>query len=158
AYRELGVRTILATPLLREGAAIGVLLMRRLAVRRFTDQQIELLKTFADQAVIAIANTRLFRELEERNRDLSEALEQQTATSEILRVIASSPTDLQPVLDVLAANAARLCAATEALIYGVDCDNLRKLAAFGSVPSPVPVGAAVPLSRRTVICRAVLDR
>jgi signal transduction histidine kinase/putative methionine-R-sulfoxide reductase with GAF domain len=158
AYRELGVRTILATPLLREGAAIGVLLMRRLAVRPFTDQQIELLKTFADQAVIAIENTRLFQDLQDRNRDLAESLEQQTATSEILRVIASSPTDLQRVLDVVAENAARLCAATEALIYGVDCDNLRKLAAFGSVPSPVPVGAAVPLSRRTVICRAVLDR
>jgi two-component system, NtrC family, sensor kinase len=103
-----GARTILATPLLREEVAIGAIVIRRTEVRPFTDNQIALLKTFADQAVIAIENVRLFKELQERNRDLTEALEQQTATGEVLRVIASSPTDLQPVLNTLIANGVKL--------------------------------------------------
>ena len=87
--------------MLREGTLIGVILIRRTVVQPFTEKQIELVTTFADQAVIAIENVRLFQELQVRNRDLTEALEQQTATSEILRVIASAPTDDYPVLDVL---------------------------------------------------------
>jgi GAF domain-containing protein len=120
-----GTRTALNVPLMREGVAVGAIMIRRTEVRPFSDKQIALLKTFADQAVIAIENVRLFKELEERNRQLTESLEQQTATGEILRVIASSPTDIQPVLNVVAENAARLCDATDAVIHRIDGDKLR---------------------------------
>ena len=116
ADERLGIRTLLAVPLLREGVYVGAIMIRRTEVRPFTDKQIALLKTFADQAVIAIENVRLFQELKE-------ALEQQTATSEILGVIASSPTDVQPVLDTVAEHAARLCGAGDALIFRVNGDR-----------------------------------
>src|SRR4029453_1317009 len=106
----LGFRTYLGAPLRQHEKLIGVLSARRMELRPFTPVQIKLLETFADQAVIAIENVRLFQELKE-------ALEQQTATSEILGVIASSPTDIQPVLDVVAQNAARLCESSDAQIY-----------------------------------------
>src|SRR5262249_56290791 len=98
-------------PLLREGTPIGALTLTRSAVRPFTDKQIELLTTFADQAVIAIENVRLFDEVQARTRELSESLEQQMATSEVLPVITSSPAPLQPVFEAMLANAVRLCEA-----------------------------------------------
>ena len=118
--KELGYRTILMVPLLREGVAIGAIMIRRTEVRPFTDKQLELVRTFAAQAVIAIENVRLFRELETRNRDLTETLEQQTATSDILRVISSSPTDVQPVFDTIAQNARRLCDAEFCAVFRYD--------------------------------------
>src|SRR5262249_5455461 len=112
ALTRRSIRTVLATPLLREGVPIGVIYMRRSEVQPFTDKQIALAKTFADQAVIAIENVRLFSELGSRNRELTEALARETATGEILRVIASSPTELQPVFDAIAERAMYLCGAS----------------------------------------------
>ena len=140
-----GSRTILATPLLREGVAIGTVVIRRTEVRPFTDKQIALLKTFADQAVIAIENVRLFRELQARNRDLSEALNQQTATSDVLRVIASSPTELQPVLDTVIANAVRLAGAKTGHIRQLDGEFLRLVAHYGESPEMIAAIHTTPL-------------
>jgi GAF domain-containing protein len=141
-------RTYLAAPLRQQRELIGALFARRTEVRPFTPAQIKLLETFADQAVIAIENVRLFQEL-------TEALEQQTATSEILGVIASSPTDLQPVLDVVARNAARLCESDDALIWRLDGDSLRLVAKYGSLPSG-DLGQEAP--RSGVLGPAVADR
>ena len=106
------LRTLLAAPLRQQGELIGIMGARRTEVRPFTPAQIKLLETFADQAVIALENVRLFKEFEKSNRKFTNNLEQQTATSEILGVIASSPTDIQPVLDAVAENAARLAGQT----------------------------------------------
>jgi len=152
---RLGIRTVLATPLVRENLVVGAIVIRRLEARPFDDKQMALLRTFADQAVIAIENVRLFKELETRNRDLTEALEQQTATSEILRVIASSPTDVRPVLDVVAENAARLCGSYDAMIRLVEGNIIRLVAHHGPVPHAVPER---PIDRWSASGRAVVDR
>ena len=149
------VRTALATPLLREGAAIGVLLVYRTEIRPFTDKQITLLQTFADQAVIAIENVRLFKELEEKNRVVTAALEQQTATAEILRVISSSPTDVQPVLDAVAENATRVCEAGDGAVLLIRDGAFRIAAHHGSIS--MPFDEPIPIVPGTVAGRAVLD-
>jgi GAF domain-containing protein len=156
AQKVGGYRTLLSVPMFREGTLIGAIAMSRAEVQPFTDKQIELVTTFADQAVIAIENVRLFKELETRNRELNESLEQQTATSQILGVIASSPTDIQPVLDVVAQNAARLCEANDAIIYRVDADGPRPIAHYGPVPAFQQHHR--PLSRGLPVGRAVIDR
>ena len=101
---------------------------------------------------------RLFTELEARNRELTEALEQQTATAEILRVISSSPTDLQPVMDVVAESAARFCGAPDATILRLEGESLRVVARYGSMPGAVPIGETVPATPQVVTGRAVHDR
>ena len=146
----VGWRTYLTAPLVQQGKLIGLLNARRIEVRPFTPPQIKLLETFADQAVIALENVRLFQELKE-------SLEQQTATSEILGVIASSPTDIQPVLDVVAANAARLCDANDAAIWRAESDKFWLVAAHGSIPI-VRREETRPMSRRGPLGRAMIDR
>ena len=152
--RDSGTRTMLVTPLLREDIPIGAISIRRTEVRPFAEKHISLLKTFAAQAVIAIENVRLFKELEERNRDLTEALEQQTATSKILEVIASSPTDVQPVLEAIAESATRLCDGTDAHISHVDGEILR----LNAHTNDASLQRDVPITRNHIAGQAILDR
>ncbi len=157
AQQEYGFRSVLFVPMLRDGVSIGAIGVSRTVIGAFPEQQVQLLKTFADQAVIAIENVRLFKELEARNRDLTESLEQQTATSEILRVISSSPTDTQPVLDAVAQSATRLCDAYDAWIGLKDGEHCRSGAHHGPIPLPSGAGPR-PISRGWVAGRAVVDR
>ena len=132
SLKSLGIRTGLAVPLLREGAPIGAITIRRNEVRPFTEKQIKLLETFADQAVIAIENVRLFKELQERNAELREALEHQTATSEVLGIISRSPTDVQPVLDAIVESAARVCGIDDVVLRLREEDMMARAGSFRS--------------------------
>lgn len=146
-YQRLGGhRTVFGVPLLRNGEPIGALNLGRFTVRAFTERQIELVQTFADQAVIAIENARLFREVETRTRELTEALELQTATSEVLRVISRSAFDLQTVLDTLVQSAARLCYADRSCIYERDGELYRWLSSFGFSDEVVTYTKAHPFA------------
>src|SRR5262245_2200749 len=164
--RRLGYRTILCVPLLRAAEAIGVITIRRTEVRPFTDRQIDLLKTFADQAVIAIENTRLFevvqartRELTERTGELTETLEYQTATSDVLNVISRSPTSVQPVFETIARSAARLCSALNCFVYRFDGNLVHFAAGDGLAPEDKEGARSVyplPPGRASAATRAIL--
>ena len=129
-----GIRTFLSVPMLREGNSIGVINIRRTEVRPFSERQIKLLETFAAQAVIAIENVRLFKEFQERNAELREALEHQTATAEVLGIISRSPTDVQPVLDAIVESAARVCGIDDVLLRLREGKRMVARAHFGPIP------------------------
>ena len=151
-----GFRTVLSVPMLREGSPIGVLALTRHEVRPFTDKQIALVSTFADQAAIAIENVRLFESVEARTRELSEALEQQTATSEVLGVISSSPTDVQPVFETIANNSVNLCGARYCIVYSFDGDLIHVVAHHNL--DPVALDALHQIWPRAPDARALVGR
>jgi GAF domain-containing protein len=166
--RQAGFRAVLSVPMLRDGAPIGAITVTRREARAFSDDQIALLQTFADQAVIAIENVQLITELQQKNRALtqahaqvSESLEQQTATSDILRVISSSPTDVQPTFDAIAASATQLCGAVNGLVIQFD-GHLMHLVAHHNLSAErlEALGRTYPLppSRGSVSGRSILTR
>jgi signal transduction histidine kinase len=151
---QFGIRSFLAVPLVREAVPIGLITMQRTEVRPFSDKQIALLKTFADQAVIAIENVRLFKELEGRNRDL-------TATAEILRVISSSPTDVQPVFDTIVRSAVALCDGLFSALYQFDGALLHRVAQHNYTPEALEASDRIFPTRPTRALgsgRAILER
>jgi GAF domain-containing protein len=145
--KRLGHRTILGVPMLREGVAIGTIQLRRAEVNPFTDKQAELLKTFGDQAVIAIENTRLLNELRQRTEDLTEALEQQTATSEVLQAISSSPGELERVFQTMLESATRICEAKFGSMYLREGDAFRIVAIHNAPPAFAEARRLQPLVR-----------
>jgi two-component system, NtrC family, sensor kinase len=156
-----GYRTHLGVPLMRDGSPIGVILVSRRTVRPFDSKQIELVRTFADQAVIAIENTRLFEEVQTRTRDLSESLEHQTATAEVLTIISRSPTDVQPVFEAIARSAAGLCEAELSAIYRYDGELIFALAnTLQSKQQRELFERIYPIrpGRGTPVARAILER
>jgi GAF domain-containing protein len=152
-----GARTILNLPMLKENVLIGVITIFKQEIRPFTDKQMELVTNFAAQAVIAIENTRLLKELRQRTDDLSESLEQQTAISDILRVISSSPGEVKPVFASVAEHAARICEAQIVDVLIVEGDTLRYAAEFGEF-GRILHGETAPLNRDSVMGRSICDK
>jgi two-component system, NtrC family, sensor kinase len=151
--RRQGYRTILSVPLMREGVAIGAIVLRRAETRLFSERQIALLQTFADQAVIAIENVRLFEEEQQRTHDLSDSLQQQTATADVLRVISSSPGELEPVFNSMLANAMRVCEAKLGFMYRYDGDIWEIMAQHGAVAAYAEIAQrSVRPGPETVVC------
>ena len=157
--QKADLRTALGVPLLREGNPIGVILVGRHAVQPFTDKQIDLVETFADQAVIAIENVRLFDEVQARTRDLTESLQQQTATADVLKVISRSTFDLQTVLSALIESAARLCSADQGAITREINGTFFRAATYGhsSEFSDYIRETPVQLDRSSVAGRALVE-
>jgi GAF domain-containing protein len=150
--RISGYRAGVLVPLVKQGQGIGVIILTHAEPgSRLSEKQLALVRTFADQAVIAIENVRLFNETKE-------SLEQQTAIGEVLRVISSSPADVAPVLDTVAARAAKICEASDARVFLAEGAVLRLVAGFGDVPLSMVVGDSVPLDRSTASAHAVVDR
>jgi signal transduction histidine kinase len=158
--QRAGFRTGLAVPLLREGRPIGVIALQRKTVRPFSDKQIELLNTFADQAVIAIENVRLFDEVQARTEELSESLRQQTATAEVLKTISRTVFDLQRVLETLLENAVRICGAKHGMIFRYDGECCRAAAVHNAPPGSLELWERTPIraGRGTVVGRVLLER
>ncbi len=150
-----GFRTVLGVPMLREGVPVGTISLTRSEARPFTDKQIELATTFADQAAIAIENVRLFEEVQTKTRELSEALTYQTGSENILRVIASSPTDVEPVLKAIVESACELCEAYDAVIFLKAGGDLLPSAHHGPIPM---APEKVPIGRNWASGRAFVDR
>ena len=160
AQQIASVRTGLGVPLMREETPIGVIILVRTVPRPFTDKQIELVTTFADQAVIAIENVRLFEEVQARTRELSESLEQQTATSEVLRVISRSPTDIQPVMVAILQTAGRLCESEYACFFKLQDGKYHMAASNNAEAEYVKYLSEhpIPLNRSSLIGRTALER
>jgi signal transduction histidine kinase len=158
--RRLGFRTVLSVPLLREDVVIGTIALRRTEAQLFTERQVALLQTFANEAVIAIENTRLLNELRQRTDDLSESLQQQTATADVLKVISRSTFDLQTVLDTLVKSAASLCEADMVIVGRPNGETYYFEASYGYSPEHAEFAAAHPpgIDRGTVSGRALLER
>jgi signal transduction histidine kinase len=159
-YEKVGSRTMLGVPLLREGTPIGVMVLMRRVVRPFTNSQIALVSTFADQAVIAIENVRLFEAEQQRTRELSESLEQQTATADVLEVISRSAFDLHPVFKTVAESSVRLCGADRAFIFRFDGELLRMVAAYNATEEFTEFVRQNPIrpGRHSGSARAALER